>query len=183
MKIGITAVAVTALATVSATAQADTDPKLAMDVALGLWQVTTKGDMSGAPPIPDALLARMTPEQQAKMQQMLTGEKKYKQCMTAEKLNKGFGKDKEGTDDKKCTMTVATNTSSEYQADRQCTLGDGSHYDAKVHFNLAGKHQASGTVDVNLTQASGKTTTVHQNIDAQWLSSDCGTIKDIELEK
>ena len=40
----------------------------AFDVKTGLWEVTSTGSMSGAPPIPQDALARMTPEQRAQME-------------------------------------------------------------------------------------------------------------------
>jgi hypothetical protein len=166
-----------------AAAYAATPDKLAMDVDLGLWEVSTAGDMSGAPPIPEALLQRMTPEQQAKMQAAIANRsapKKFKQCMTAEKASRGFGEDDEGGN---CKLTVTTNTSSEFQAEKQCTSDGGKNYDAKIHFTLSGKRRAKGTIDINLVQPDGKSTMFHRTVDAQWLSSDCGTIKDTEMEK
>ena len=180
------AATVLALATLySMSARADAGAKAAMDVALGLWEVTSQGDQSGVPTIPDSLLARLTPEQQAKMQQMMAKRsqpQKYKSCMTPQKLDKGFEKDGE-TAGSQCKLTVTTNTSSEYVADKQCTTEGGIAYDAKVHFTLSGRKHSSGTVDVVITQADGKVITMHRTIEAQWLSADCGTIKDTESEK
>jgi hypothetical protein len=176
--------ATAAAALLASAAYADSGPKPNMDVALGLWEVTAKGDVSGAPPVPESVLARLTPEQQAKMQEMmgtLAQPKKYKSCMTPDKLGKGF-EDADVNAASTCTTTVATNTSTEYQAEKQCKADSGVSYGAKIHFNLAGKHLATGTVDVILTQASGKVTTMHHTIDAQWLGADCGTIKDVEME-
>jgi len=179
-------IAASAAATLLASAAwADNGPRPNMDVALGLWEVTATGDLSGAPPIPDSVLARLTPEQQAKMQEMMAKRSqpsKYRSCMTPEKLGKGFEKDAGEQAASKCTTTVATNTSTEYQAEKQCKADSGMSYAAGIHFNLASKHQATGTVDVVLTQANGKVTTMHHTIDAQWLGADCGTIKDVEME-
>jgi hypothetical protein len=181
-----THLAANAAALLASLAWADNGPKPNMDVALGLWEVTAKGDVSGAPPIPDSVLARLTPEQQVKMQEMMGKDsqpKKYKSCMTPDKLGKGFEKDTDADAASRCTTTVATNTSTEYQAEKQCKTDSGMSYEAKIHFDLAGKHQATGTVDVILTQASGKMTTMHHTIDARWLGAECGTIKDVELEQ
>jgi hypothetical protein len=38
-------------------------------------------------------------------------------------------------------------------------------------------------VDIVLTQAGDKVTSMHHSIDAQWLGADCGTIKDVEMEQ
>lgn len=162
------------------------EPQVAMHVDLGLWEVTTTGAASGVPAIPEALLQRMTPEQQAKMQQMLAQRaqgQKFKECMTAEKRSKGFGNKDE--DSGKCKVTVTTNTPTEFQAERQCTASDGDTTvsDYKMHFNISGKHHASGTIDIAITHADGKVTNVHSTVEAQWLGSDCGNVKNVELEK
>jgi len=81
-----------------------------------------------------------------------------------------------------CTTTVSSNSSTEYQAEKRCQTDSGMAYEARIHFTLAGRHRASGTVDVLLTQTTGKLTTMHHTIDAQWLAADCGTIKDVEME-
>jgi hypothetical protein len=77
---------------------------------------------------------------------------------------------------------VSINTSTHYQAERQCSA-QGGHVAAKLHFHIMGKHQASGTVDVTLTQPDGTVLSTHRTMQAQRLSSDCGNVKNIELEK
>jgi hypothetical protein len=164
------------------------EPQAAMNVELGLWEVTTAGAASGPPAIPEALLQRMTPEQQAKMQQVmaqrLQGQpQKFKECMTAEKRSQGFGNKDE--DSGKCKLTIITNTPTEFQAERQCAASAGAPAlaDYKMHFNISGKHRASGTIDVAITHEDGKVTTIHSTVEAQWLGSDCGGVKNIEMEK
>ncbi|MBS0378329.1 MAG: DUF3617 family protein [Proteobacteria bacterium] len=161
--------------------------KLAMDVELGLWEVTSAGGMSGASPIPASVMAQLPPDQLAKVQAAMAKQnqaQKYKQCMTPEKLNKGFVRREHGGDDSNCQMNVKTNTSTEFAATQVCTAQkDNMDYTANIHFNLSGRHTAHGTVDVTLKQADGRTTVIHRTIDAQWLGSDCGTITDIQAEK
>ncbi len=161
--------------------------KLAMDVELGLWEVTSAGGMSGDSPVPASVMARLPPEQLAKIQAAMARQnqpQKYKQCMTPEKLNKGFVRREHGGDDSGCKMNVTTNNSTEFAATQVCTgQKDDTDYTANIHFNLSGRHTAHGTVDVTLKQADGRTTVIHRTIDAQWLGSDCGTITDIQAEK
>jgi Protein of unknown function (DUF3617) len=180
-----TASALSALGLISTLGYA-AEPEVAMNVELGLWEVTTTGGASGTPAIPEALLQRMTPEQQAKMQQLLAQRvqgQKFKECMTAEKRSKGFGNKEE--DGGKCKVTVTTNTPTEFQAQRQCAAssGDSTLTDYKMHFNITGKHHASGTIDIAITHQDGKVTNVHSALEAQWLGSDCGNVKNMELEK
>jgi len=163
------------------------EPKLAMNVDPGLWEVTTAGAMSGAPVIPAETLARLPPEAQAKIQAAMARAnqvKKYKECMTPDKLQRGFARnDGPGGADGKCQLTVTANTSSQFQAEQVCPADQGASTDARISFTLTSRHQTQGTVDVTITQQDGKTSVIHRTIDAQWLGADCGTIKDIEAEK
>ncbi len=172
--------ALSTLGLCSALALAAAPEKLAMNLDTGLWEVTSRGDAGGAPPIPPAMLQRLSAEQQAKMQELMSKPRKFKQCMSADKLSKGFGNDEESGGS--CKMNVTTNSSSEFQAEKQCTTAHGTSYDARIHFTLANRHQASGTVDITLTQQDGQVTTMHRTMDAQWLAADCGNI-DFEMEK
>src|SRR5580704_3090689 len=42
-----------------------------LDLKPGLWQITSTGSMTGAPPIPPEVLANMTPEKRAQAQAMM----------------------------------------------------------------------------------------------------------------
>src|SRR5690348_9441337 len=68
-----------------------------LNVKLGLWEMTTMGEVSGAPPIPPEALARMTPEQRARMQAAMTASlaqqnkpKVRKYCVTQKDLERGL---------------------------------------------------------------------------------------------
>src|SRR5689334_7337419 len=68
-------------------------PPAAMAVDLGLWEITTQGQMTGASPIPAEQLAQLSPEQRAKVEAMLAHAgrgHKFKECMTEESRRKGF---------------------------------------------------------------------------------------------
>ena len=43
------------------------DP-IKLNIKLGLWEIATQANISGAPPIPEDALAKMSPEQRAHMQ-------------------------------------------------------------------------------------------------------------------
>src|SRR5438045_3135799 len=67
----------------------------AFDVKTGLWELTSTGSMSGAPPIPAEALARMTPEQRAQMEAAMQAAiarnnqpHVSKSCMTQRQLEK-----------------------------------------------------------------------------------------------
>lgn len=157
-------------------------PPAAMAVDLGLWEITTQGQMSGAPMIPADTLAQMSPEQRAKIQAMLARAghgQKFKECMTEERRQKGFDEHREHAD--KCRTTVVTNTSNEYESHSECAGDEGRMSTVATHFKIAGRHAASGTVDITRT-VDGNPSTIHSTIEAKWLASDCGSVKDIQRE-
>src|SRR5690348_14437858 len=74
-------------------ARADDNTPLA--VKPGLWEMTSDIQHSGAPPIPPDALAKMSPEQRQKVEQMMQGamapqHRVDKHCVTAEDIKKGF---------------------------------------------------------------------------------------------
>jgi hypothetical protein len=157
-------------------------PAAVMEIDLGLWEVSSQPQISGAPTIPGSQLAQLTPEQRARFEAALAHAAqphKFKECMTAEKRTQGFGShDKQRPG---CKVTVVTNTSSEYEMHRECTTDKGNTSES-AHFKLDGRRRASGTVDL-VRSEDGKTTTMHDSIQAKWLSADCGDVKSIEMEK
>lgn len=158
-------------------------PQPIMAVDVGLWEVTTHPQTSGGPLIPEAQLAQLSPEQRAKLEAMLAARgnqvQKFKECMTEEKRSRGFGSHSDrGTG---CKTTVATNTSSEYEMRHECSTDEGQ-MTTTAHFKIASRHAASGTVDIVRT-TGGNSTTIHTTIDAKWLGSDCGDVKDVQREK
>lgn len=182
------ATALTTLGCLASVGHSAAPPKAAMNVDTGLWEVTTHPQMSGdAPVIPDSVMQRLSPEQQAKMKERMQSmrskrnePKKFKECMTAEKLAKGFS-DRENDED--CKVTVITNSATEYAGQRQCKNERGNRTDSKVHFKILSRHQTEGVIDVAVTQPDGKVMNMHTTMEAKWLASDCGSIKQMEVEK
>lgn len=159
----------------------------ALNIKLGLWETHTEAKLSGdmAAMIPEDQLAKMTPEQRARMQaamqqSMAAIQKPHyaKQCMTAEKVAKGFdmGDEKSGN----CKNTITTNTGSQYEAHVMCSGNYGQHA-MTVHINADSPTHIIGTVKGDESQGS-KGMSYSGTFEGKWLSSDCGAIKDREDE-
>jgi hypothetical protein len=163
-----------------------------LNVKLGLWEVATQANISGMPQVmPDEMMAKLTPEQRARMQAAMQASmadmakpKMAKHCVTAEKLARGM--DLNGRERQNCQRKIVTNSSSELQINEACTEADGTTV-LDEHIQLAGSllgaaEQMSGTVHF-VKNSGGKTMTVDSNIKGQWLGASCGDIKDYQLEK
>jgi hypothetical protein len=143
--------------------------------------------MSGQMPIPEEQLAKMTPEQRTRLQAamqsgMANGSKPrvYKECMTPEKIARGFEMDR-GADEASCKRTIVSSTSSELTLHDECNRPERQSV-TDVHFEIKGGTQMNGKINVVVT-SSGKTMTVDSTVQGKWLSASCGTVKDAELEK
>jgi hypothetical protein len=178
-------VALTALA---ATTLAHAADLVKPNIKPGLWEVSTTPQVSGQMPIPDEQLAKMTPEQRAKMEAAMKSymansakPRVYKDCMTPEKIAKGFDVDRQG-EDSSCKRKVLSSSTSELTLHDECNRS-AEQTVSDVHFEIKGGTQMSGKINVVNTSSSGKTFTFKAAIQGKWLSASCGSVKDIEKEK
>jgi len=162
------------------------DP-IKLNIKLGLWEIATQANISGAPPIPEDALAKMSPEQRAHMQAAIEASmaevakpRLAKHCVTQEKVAQGFNLDHQH-EGAACQKKFVTNTSSELQLSETCPEANGSTT-IDEHIQLSGSDQVAGTVHF-MKSNGGKSMTVDSTIKGQWLAASCGDIKDFELEK
>jgi hypothetical protein len=182
------AVAVSGLAAAAvATALVQAAELTRPDIKPGLWEVTNSPKITGQMPIPEDQLAKMTPEQRARLEAAMKdsvskGNKPrvYKECMTPEKIAKGFSMD-HGADEASCKRNIVSSTAHELTLHDECNKPDRKTV-TDVHFEVKGGTQMSGKINVVMT-SGGKTMTVNSALQGKWLGSNCGTVKDAELEK
>jgi hypothetical protein len=157
-----------------------------LNVKLGLWEISTFPQVNGSLPITDDQLQKLPPDQRAKFEAAMQAAiargaqpRVFKECMTPEKRSRGFNA---GSDQSKnCQTTLVTNTASEFESHRDCVSEDGKQ-STSVHFRVLSSDQVSGTVNALISHGA-KTMTVNSTMQGKWLGSDCGSVKDIELEK
>jgi hypothetical protein len=173
--------ALLAVAPLAARAQ---DKIMPLNVKLGLWESSNTVTMNGAPPIPEDTLAKMTPEQRARFEEMMkrrgvgTGTPQtnvYKSCVTREKLDHAMAFDDKHNE---CIHTVISSSS--------------THFELKVHCQDPNNHMITdGNVNVDaISRESGKIVG-HMvavgsgghamNVDitgtSKYLGPDCGDVK------
>jgi hypothetical protein len=160
----------------------------ALNIKLGLWETHTEAKISGdtASMIPEDQLAKMTPEQKARMQaalqqSMAAMQRPHyaKECMTAEKVARGFdmGDSKSGN----CTNTITTNTGSQYEAHVVCA-GNAGQQAMTVHITADSPTHVVGTVNGDQSQGS-KGVSYSGTFEGKWLASECGAVKDRQEEQ
>ncbi len=152
-----------------------------LDVKLGLWETTSSFQTSGMPQVnipPDAL-ARMTPEQRAKVEEMMKGmgsgsprTTTTKSCMTREKMNK----QQMFTDNKMdCTKTVVSSSSSKLEMRVQCTA-DGAKTNGTFRVESMNSENVKGSMQM-VTTGGDHTVNMNSTFTSKWLGADCGDVK------
>jgi hypothetical protein len=147
-----------------------------IDAKAGLWEVTSVSERSGAPPIPAETLAKLPPEQRARIEaqflSMSKPETKTTQsCFTKEDVAKGFGWN---NTDKSCRQTIVTSTGSKLEVKWECEgaqKGSGS-----IKIDAPDSSHVNGHVAITMG-ANGRVMNMKVETAAKWLSNSCGDVK------
>ena len=148
----------------------------ALDVKMGLWEVSTTVDMGGQTPQVDT--SKMTPEQKARMEEVMKGmmgthTSVTKSCMTREKFEKqAFMNSNERG--QTCKQAITTNTRSTLESTITCT---GEHsMTAQMHVEALSPTSVKATMK-SANAMRGGTMNVNVTMTGKWLGADCGSEK------
>jgi uncharacterized protein DUF3617 len=147
-----------------------------LNVKVGLWEVTMNMTSSGEMPVPAELLARLTPEQRARVDERMkarsaekTKTTTHKNCLTKENLDQGttFGEDK-----KSCTRTIIASTSSKAEVRLVCE-DQGMKTDATFQIDALSAESVKGSVHM-MMDGGGHTMNSNSSFTAKWIGPVCG---------
>jgi Protein of unknown function (DUF3617) len=150
-----------------------------LNVKVGLWETTMTATTSGAMPIPPEVLSRLTPEQRARMEERMkansTGKTRtntYKNCLTKEKLEKGplFGEEQ-----KECTQTVVTSTSSKTEVRVACE-NENMKSSGTIQVEALSPENVKGSGQMSVS-GGGHTMNSNTTFTAKWIGPVCGDVK------
>lgn len=151
-----------------------------LDVKLGLWETTVTHESSGAPPIPPEVLAKISPEQRAKMEAMWKARQAQgpqtetrKSCLTKEQLNKAAWLD--DTKDENCTKTVVSSTPRHLEAKLECTRG-AMKQSGTFTVDAVDSTSAKGVVHMVMS-GGGNTMNANSTFTSKWIGASCGDVK------
>jgi Protein of unknown function (DUF3617) len=152
---------------------------LTLNVKTGLWQSTVSMQTSGQLPIPEADLAKMTPERrqqfEAAMKAAMANAAQphvVTSCVTAEQLRKGLSFKTE--DNPSCKRTVVSSSSSTWEMHEECT--GTSARTSTIRFHATSPEEIDGQMQMTMTRGD-RTMTSNGTVHGKWLTSDCGTVK------
>lgn len=143
-----------------------------LDIKPGLWEVSTKTDMSGSP-IPAEVLAQMPPDRREQMMAMFKNRKAathtIQTCLTKDDLGRPFkAQDEEASC--KSTIVTATPTKAEYKI--QCSGSEAHSGVMKIEALSRESIRGSTIMQVN----SGKATVANE-MSGRWVAANCGNVK------
>lgn len=149
-----------------------------LNVKVGLWEMTMTHSMTGMPAtanIPPETLAKMPPEQRARIEAMMKGTPSTdvrKECVTQEKLDKNSAfSDNRGS----CTRTVVNSTSRKLEVKFHCEEKQSSS-DGTLLMEAIGSDNVKGTMH-SVINNNGRTMTMDFTINSKYLGSSCGDVK------
>jgi hypothetical protein len=149
-----------------------------LNVKPGLWETTTTRKTSGASPIPPETLAKLSPEQRARLEQRMntntggnTNTLTERHCVTKEDVEKAdFGQGKG-----ECTYTVETSTSTQGKGTYSCDV-EGMKVNGDLDITATDAEHIKGSSHGSLS-GGGRTMNVESTFASRFLSASCGNAK------
>ncbi len=150
-----------------------------LNVKPGLWEVNMTSESSGQMPIPESMLARLTPEQRARVAAAMQSQMNrptahvYKSCVTRADLDKPFGMDRHDAEEN-CTDKVLSKSSTSMTVDMECT---GKFSVSSIYrWKALSPESVSGTMERTVSQG-GHSMKSTGHFTGKWLGADCRAIK------
>src|SRR5262245_57582407 len=161
-----------------ATAAAQAGKPLALNVKLGLWEMTTSTQMSGMPPI-GRPSDKMTPEQKAQLDTAMKAAAEeaakpqtLRTCLTKDKLEKSLFQD----GSQSCKQTVVTNTATVVEVKIECADRTGQPATSgDFRFEALTPESVKGSGSMTMMGPSKMSSKV--TMTAKWLGASCGDVK------
>lgn len=150
----------------------------ALDVKTGQWETTTSGQMTGMPAIPPEVLAKMTPEQRAKLESAMgaRGAKPIVStyCLTKEKLEQAWNTGQSMA--KNCTTTITSSTAGKQEVHLECNQ-NGTKMTGTVKVEAVDSEHARGSFQMTAASDSGHTMNMNYSFTSKWLGAACTEAK------
>jgi Protein of unknown function (DUF3617) len=151
-----------------------------LDIKPGLWEVQSTIKRSGTPPIPDSVMAKLTPDQREKLEAALKARAAQapkdtvtKSCITEKDLEKPMPLDPGGKN-KDCKSTLVKSSRTMQMIHVECTGQQNVTGDWK--FQAIDTKSMIGTMDMKVS-AGTHTMTVNGKFQGKWLQASCETPK------
>jgi len=149
-----------------------------LDIKMGLWETSmthSAAGMSQMPQIPPEALAKLTPEQRARMEEMMksrSGATTVKSCITKEKLEKNLA----FRDDRpQCTRTLVSSSSSGFEMKMHCGEKD-STSDGTFKLDVINSESVKGAFHM-VVSGGDHSMNIDNTFTGRYLGPACGDVK------
>jgi hypothetical protein len=162
----------------TAAASRAADNLVPLDAKPGLWEITTVTERSGMPTIPADTLAKLPPEQRARMEAQLkamsgTTTETKQSCITPEEMTKGFAWNN-STMDKSCRQTITSSSGSRTDIKWECDGQNKNSGSAKIQ--AIDSNHVNSVIEINMS-ANGHAMNMKVTNTGKWLGTACGDVK------
>ncbi|MGO8740163.1 DUF3617 domain-containing protein [Rhodoblastus sp.] len=131
----------------------------------GLWEITVRNAMDRTPGMPD--LSQLPPEARARIEAAVSKGVTVRHCMTEADVNN----DTRAWSNQTCKTTNTRRSGQTFSLDLVCAGKMTGH--GHVEYTYDSPEHYSGVQNMSVI-VNGQTVTHTTNIDAQWVSADCG---------
>jgi len=152
-----------------------------LDIKMGLWETSMTHSTAGMPQmpqIPPEALAKLTPEQRARMEEMMKnrtgapGTTTMKSCITREKLEKNLA----FRDDRpQCTRTLVSSSSSGFEMKMHCGEKD-STSDGTFKLDVINSESVKGAFHM-VVSGGDHSMNIDNTFTGRYLGPACGDVK------
>ena len=148
-----------------------------LNVKTGLWESTTTSTTAGQAPLPSDMLAKLSPDQRARIEARMKANSAAKtrtftnkQCETKEKLaEQPFGSQKE------CKSSIITSTATKAEIKMSCEYGDVKST-GTMNIEVLSPESVKGSGHMT-SNGGGHTMTVNTSFTGKWIGASCGNTK------
>lgn len=149
-----------------------------LNVKPGLWETTTSMNRAGHMPIPDSTLAKLTPEQRARLEAAMKAQANnrsntttHKNCVTKEQIAKAEGM---GENRPECTHKVVSSSSRRLEMHMVCS-GEGMKGEGTMEIVAVDSENTTGKVHVTVTgDGNSQPMNIDSSFTSKWLGASCG---------
>jgi Protein of unknown function (DUF3617) len=143
----------------------------ALDVKPGQWETTVTGQMTG---MPADVLAKLTPEQRAKMESAMGGRGAKPMvntsCRTKEKLAQAWTTGQQNL--KSCTTTVTGSSSSKQEVHLECNQ-DGAKSNGAIKVEAVDSEHIRGSFQMSAASDGNHVMSMNYTFTSKWLGAAC----------
>jgi hypothetical protein len=148
-----------------------------LNVKTGLWQNTMTTALAGDMVIPPERLAKLSPEQRARVEAAMNARSgqgarttTYQSCLTKDELQKTPFSNK-----KDCTETLVTSSKTQAEIKLVCTM-EGIDGSAEMQIHAISDESVSGSGHGTATM-QGRTMNTSWKLTGKWIGESCGNVK------